>query len=102
MINIHDQMYSFVSPNKAQIFNVKYIKVLKYPGCHVTNNPIALTAVPDIKDKLEGSRWDIFVRKKFGLFSLQLDKHWELKVFLWKSPSLVFQWGLLYIVVVVV
>ena len=56
MINIHDQTYSFVSPNKAQIFNVKYIKILKYPRCHVTNNPIALTAVTDIKDELEGSR----------------------------------------------
>ena len=56
MINIHDQMYSFLSPNKAQIFNVKYIKVLKYPGCHITNHPIALTAVTDIKDELEGSR----------------------------------------------
>ena len=28
---IHDQSYSFVSPNKVQVFNIKYIKILKYP-----------------------------------------------------------------------
>ena len=39
------------------------------------NSPIALTAVNNIKDELQGSGWGIFVRKKCGLFSLQLDKH---------------------------